>query len=334
MLGQVAALRSQTTTIAELHHELCAAKHRALGPALSRDGDPSNGVPSRRGRRTSPSSAWRRCFPARRQRFAVLVQYAPRVRRHHRDSARPLGLAAVLRRRPQGARQDRLEMGRVPARRRVRPDPLRDAPFEPPLDRAGPIDRARGGPDGAGRRRLRRPPFSPRTDGVVLGMGGGAAQLAMGFAFRSYLPMLDTVLPAGGKQAIESCQGLLPEWTEDSFPGFPAQRHGGPDRQSVEPGRVQLHGRRRVRLVAGGGLPGRARARNGRGRHGGPGGRGHRPEPIHLPGIQQDPGVFAPWPLPAVRRRVPTGSSSAKAWPRWCSSAWPTPSATATGSTR
>ena len=63
-------------------------------------------------------------------------------------------------------------------------------------------------------------PFPARTDGVVLGMGGGAAQLAMGYAFRSYLPMLDTVLPAGGKQAIESCQGLLPEWTEDSFPGF------------------------------------------------------------------------------------------------------------------
>ena len=54
----------------------------------------------------------------------------------------------------------------------------------------------------------------------MLGMGGGAAQLAMGFAFRSYLPMLDTVLPEAGRQAMQSCQGLLPEWTEDSFPGF------------------------------------------------------------------------------------------------------------------
>ena len=63
-------------------------------------------------------------------------------------------------------------------------------------------------------------PFPREKTGVVLGMGGGAAQLAMGYAFRSYLPMLDTVLPGGGKQAIESCQGLLPEWTEDSFPGF------------------------------------------------------------------------------------------------------------------
>jgi acyl transferase domain-containing protein len=63
-------------------------------------------------------------------------------------------------------------------------------------------------------------PFPREKTGVVLGMGGGAAQLAMGYAFRSYLPMLDTVLPAGGKEAIEACQGLLPEWTEDSFPGF------------------------------------------------------------------------------------------------------------------
>ena len=51
-------------------------------------------------------------------------------------------------------------------------------------------------------------------------MGGGAAQLAMGYAFRSYLPMLDTVIPGGGRAAIEACRGQLPEWTEDSFPGF------------------------------------------------------------------------------------------------------------------
>ena len=177
-------------------------------------------------------------------------------------------------------------------------------------------------------------PFPREQTGVVLGMGGGAAQLAMGYAFRSYLPMLDTVLPAGGKQAIESCQGLLPEWTEDSFPGFLLERHGGPDRQPLEPGRGQLHGRRRVRLVAGGGLAGRARARNRCGRHGDPGWCRHGPEPVHVPGLQQDPGLFAPWPLPAVRRQRRWDRHQRRAWPRSCSSAWPTPSATATGSTR
>jgi acyl transferase domain-containing protein/NAD(P)H-dependent flavin oxidoreductase YrpB (nitropropane dioxygenase family) len=63
-------------------------------------------------------------------------------------------------------------------------------------------------------------PFPRERTGVVLGMGGGAAQLAMGYAFRSYLPMLDAVVPGAGRKAIEACKGLLPEWTEDSFPGF------------------------------------------------------------------------------------------------------------------
>ena len=63
-------------------------------------------------------------------------------------------------------------------------------------------------------------PFRRDRTAVVLGMGGGAAQLAMGYAFRSYLPMLDTVRPGAGRDAMEACAGLLPEWTEDSFPGF------------------------------------------------------------------------------------------------------------------
>ena len=63
-------------------------------------------------------------------------------------------------------------------------------------------------------------PFDRERTAVVLGMGGGAAQLAMGYAFRSYLPMLDGVSPGSGQAALDACQGLLPEWTEDSFPGF------------------------------------------------------------------------------------------------------------------
>jgi acyl transferase domain-containing protein/NAD(P)H-dependent flavin oxidoreductase YrpB (nitropropane dioxygenase family)/NAD(P)-dependent dehydrogenase (short-subunit alcohol dehydrogenase family) len=63
-------------------------------------------------------------------------------------------------------------------------------------------------------------PFDRERTAVVLGMGGGAAQLAMGYAFRSYLPMLDTVSPGAGQDALRACEGLLPEWTEDSFPGF------------------------------------------------------------------------------------------------------------------
>jgi len=63
-------------------------------------------------------------------------------------------------------------------------------------------------------------PFPRERTAVVLGMGGGAAQLAMGYAFRSYLPMLNALVPGGGDGALRQCAGLIPEWTEDSFPGF------------------------------------------------------------------------------------------------------------------
>ena len=63
-------------------------------------------------------------------------------------------------------------------------------------------------------------PFPRERTAVVLGAGGGAAQLAMGYAFRSYLPLLDTVIPGAGQAAQEHCGALLPEWTEDAFPGI------------------------------------------------------------------------------------------------------------------
>ena len=264
----------------------------------------SNGVRDvRRGRRTSPSSAWRRSSRAR-----------PSVARFWSNTLR--GFDAIteippdrwdwrLYYDPDPKAPDKIVSkwgGFLPD---VAFDPLRYGmppsslpSIEPAQLLALEVVRTALADAGYAER-----PFPREQTAVVLGMGGGAAQLAMGFAFRSYLPMLDTVLPAGGKQAIESCQGLLPEWTEDSFPGFPAQRHGGPDRQPLEPGRVELHGRRRLRLVAGRGRAGRARARDRRGRHGDPGRRRHGPEPVHLPGLQQDPGVLAAGPLPAVRRR-------------------------------
>ncbi len=63
-------------------------------------------------------------------------------------------------------------------------------------------------------------PFPRERTAVVLGAGGGAAQLSMGYAFRSYLPLLDTVIPGAGTEGLKQCAKLLPEWTEDSFPGI------------------------------------------------------------------------------------------------------------------
>ena len=62
--------------------------------------------------------------------------------------------------------------------------------------------------------------FPRERTAVVMGIGGGAAQLAMGYAFRAYLPMLDAAKPGAGREAMDACAGLLPEWTEDAFPGF------------------------------------------------------------------------------------------------------------------
>ena len=53
-------------------------------------------------------------------------------------------------------------------------------------------------------------PFPREQTAVVLGMGGGAAQLAMGYAFRSYLPMLDTVIPAAGSRRSRRARACCP----------------------------------------------------------------------------------------------------------------------------
>ena len=129
-------------------------------------------------------------------------------------------------------------------------------------------------------------PFPREQTSVVLGMGGGAAQLAMGYAFRSYLPMLDTVIPTGGTHAIESCQGLLPEWTEDSFPGFLLNVTAGRIANRFNLGGSNYT----VDAACGSSLAAAALAvrelETGAVRHGDPGWSRYGPEPIHVPCIQ------------------------------------------------
>jgi acyl transferase domain-containing protein/NAD(P)H-dependent flavin oxidoreductase YrpB (nitropropane dioxygenase family)/NAD(P)-dependent dehydrogenase (short-subunit alcohol dehydrogenase family)/acyl carrier protein len=65
-------------------------------------------------------------------------------------------------------------------------------------------------------------PFDRERTAVILGAGGGAAQLAIAYSFRSYLPMLATVpgLKDRAADILRQAEALLPEWTEDSFPGI------------------------------------------------------------------------------------------------------------------
>ena len=95
-------------------------------------------------------------------------------------------------------------------------------------------------------------PFPRQRTAVVLGMGGGAAQVAMGYAFRSYLPMLDSVIPGGGTAAMEQLPGAPARMDRGFLSGFSPQRDRGPHRQPARPGWRQLHGGRGLRLVAGG----------------------------------------------------------------------------------
>jgi len=124
-------------------------------------------------------------FP-RRDGITILVQHAQALRRHRRNPIRPLELAALLRPRSQAPTRH-LQMG----------DFLPDVPFDP--DRYGcrvepSLDRGRAQlialevvpncPYGC---RLCRSSVSRvKQTGRRARHGGGARQLAMGFAFRSY----------------------------------------------------------------------------------------------------------------------------------------------------
>ena len=160
MLGQAATLRERITTIAELHREIADGRHGAGStprPARPRPSRP----PAQPVRRRDHRHVGDR--PGRGGRPDVLGEHAQGRRRDHRGPARPLGLAALLRPRPEGPRQDHLEVGRVRPRRPVRPAPLRHAADEPAVDRAAPPADAGSRPRGARRRRLSPTGRSPAS---------------------------------------------------------------------------------------------------------------------------------------------------------------------------
>jgi acyl transferase domain-containing protein/NAD(P)H-dependent flavin oxidoreductase YrpB (nitropropane dioxygenase family) len=60
-------------------------------------------------------------------------------------------------------------------------------------------------------------PFSRDRTAVILGAGGGGADLSSGYMVRSNLPNL---LGAGAAEVMDRLGDRLPEWTEDSFAGI------------------------------------------------------------------------------------------------------------------
>jgi len=65
-------------------------------------------------------------------------------------------------------------------------------------------------------------PFPRDRTASILGIGGGGSPLAVQYGFRTCLPLLDSVpgLAIDSDELMEKCRPLMPEWTEDSFPGI------------------------------------------------------------------------------------------------------------------
>ena len=65
-------------------------------------------------------------------------------------------------------------------------------------------------------------PFNRERTCAILGVGGGGMPLSVAYGFRACMPLLDSIpgVPVKSSQVVELGEGMLPEWTEDSFPGI------------------------------------------------------------------------------------------------------------------
>jgi acyl transferase domain-containing protein/NAD(P)H-dependent flavin oxidoreductase YrpB (nitropropane dioxygenase family)/NAD(P)-dependent dehydrogenase (short-subunit alcohol dehydrogenase family) len=65
-------------------------------------------------------------------------------------------------------------------------------------------------------------PFARERTAAVCGIGGGGSPMATFYGFRACMPLVNSVpgMEVLSKEILETCDPLLPEWTEDSFPGF------------------------------------------------------------------------------------------------------------------
>jgi acyl transferase domain-containing protein/NAD(P)H-dependent flavin oxidoreductase YrpB (nitropropane dioxygenase family)/NAD(P)-dependent dehydrogenase (short-subunit alcohol dehydrogenase family)/acyl carrier protein len=72
-------------------------------------------------------------------------------------------------------------------------------------------------------------PFARDRTCAMLGIGGGASPLPVSYGFRTCLPLLDCVegLGVSSKEVMERVGEYLPDWTEDSFPGILANVAAG-----------------------------------------------------------------------------------------------------------
>ena len=100
-------------------------------------------------------------------------------------------------------------------------------------------------------------PFARERTCAILGVGGGGMPLSVSYGFRACMPLMDTIpgVQTRSDDVIRLGEGILPEWTEDSFPGILLNVAAG---EPIQPRRPEHGDRRRVRVVARGSVRWRA----------------------------------------------------------------------------
>ena len=249
MIGQVAALRDAVTTIAELH----ARRLRGQQPSCCAAADGARR--SRRRRRPEPpppadvAIVGHRLHPPRRPDVETLLGEHPRQgRRDHRDPARALGLAADLRPRP-GRAATRSTRAGAASSTRSRSTRSRSGCRRSRCSRSSRSScwrccapRPRSSDAGYAAAAVR-----PRADSVILGAGGGGADLSVGYTVRSALPVAARRrAPRAAGAAVRAAPGV----DRGQLRRAADERRRRAHRQPARPRRHQLHGRRGLRLLA------------------------------------------------------------------------------------
>ena len=64
--------------------------------------------------------------------------------------------------------------------------------------------------------------FARERTCAILGVGGGGMPLSVSYGFRACMPLMESIpgMPIKSDEIIKLGEGILPEWTEDSFPGI------------------------------------------------------------------------------------------------------------------
>jgi acyl transferase domain-containing protein/NAD(P)H-dependent flavin oxidoreductase YrpB (nitropropane dioxygenase family)/NAD(P)-dependent dehydrogenase (short-subunit alcohol dehydrogenase family) len=221
MIGQLAALRNGTCSIRELHNEVCVEGSNRLASLI----ELSRQVPSAR-RAESPSDV-------AIIGMACLLPKAPNLQTYWENI---LHKVDAVREVPAERWDWNLYYDSDPkAKDKIYSKWggfLEDVPFDPIQYGMPPaslrsiepshlltLEVVRAALDDAGY--LERP-FERERTSVILGAGGGAADLGLGYGVRSFVPNLENLPEFRGRsrEILDHLGDRLPEWTEDSFAGI------------------------------------------------------------------------------------------------------------------